>query len=134
MVPDLTLAAVLHKAVKKAAYSALKARQAGLIVEVKPDGSKVTNGDCLSQITLFTELWAARERGEIPSYVRFIAEEACDEEMLSELPPGMREYILTLEEWRASGRKGDVLMVDPVDGTEGYSNTDSHRINPWGVN
>jgi 3'-phosphoadenosine 5'-phosphosulfate (PAPS) 3'-phosphatase len=133
MVPNLPLAAHLHKAVKRAAYKALRARQEGLTVELKPDGSKVTNGDRLSQVTLLEELWGSKEFMEAVPDVRFIVEES-DEETLSELPPDLRDRILTLEEWLASDKKGDAIVVDPVDGTVGYCNMNTRTMNPWGVN
>jgi 3'-phosphoadenosine 5'-phosphosulfate (PAPS) 3'-phosphatase len=104
------------EAALKAAHIALMRRKQGLNVRIKSDGSRVTSGDYQAQQIIETELRRISIAHDLRD-VKFLMEEH-----LNDLTPDF-----------ASRNKGYHWVVDPIDGTYGYSRKLGEKAAPWAV-
>jgi len=122
-------------AAKHAAAKAIACGREGLKVEIKPDGSRVTNGDRNAQAEILNRLMAYGQQQEPGVEFRFLAEEKIDDEMKRRVP-GIEALSDTPDEWDAKHRQGFYWVIDPIDGTGNYSQiyTDKPELNrSWAV-
>lgn len=100
----------------KAAHIALIRRKQGLNVRLKEDGSRVTSGDYQAQQIIEQELQQLNERLGLTD-IKFLMEE----NLHGEAPDvSSRNY-------------GYHWVVDPIDGTYGYSRKMGQTAAPWAV-
>lgn len=126
----------MMEAARHAAAIAITRGREGLKVEIKPDGSKVTNGDADAQTEILTRLKAYGDTHQNGVPLRFLAEEKLDDKMKQQIP-GIETLSDTPQEWDAKDKKGFYWVIDPIDGTGNYSqiysgNNEGQQL-PWAV-
>lgn len=104
------------EAALKAAHVALIRRKQGLNVRIKADGSRVTSGDYQAQQIIEQELQ--------------ILSETCG---LTEVKFLMEEHLNNHVPHFAGRNQGIHWVVDPIDGTYGYSRKMGETPAPWAV-
>lgn len=104
------------EAALKAAHIALMRRKQGLNVRIKKDGSRVTSGDYQAQQIIEVEL---RKLSQLLHFddIKFLMEEH-----LNDMVPDF-----------AGRNRGLHWVVDPIDGTVGYSRKLGEAPAPWAV-
>jgi 3'-phosphoadenosine 5'-phosphosulfate (PAPS) 3'-phosphatase len=104
------------QAALKAAHIALIRRKQGLNIRIKSDGSRVTSGDYQAQQIIEAELRSISQEHPLPD-IKFLMEEH-----LNGMTPDF-----------AGRNHGLHWVVDPIDGTIGYSRKLGETPAPWAI-